>query len=176
MCYLCLVLSCNCTLLSHEGTSTPVQQDACALPQSFKQKEEVMLCPTILLVLCQNFNGQHEVDLFASHHQHQLPRYYSVDPNDQYAEGYNEFNFRWTPEITVYVYPPWYLLDEVVDKIIQDGTRVLLATHRWPEERRERRYWRKPLYLDDSGRLQRAPAWATVFIFIQGTPTYHVQH
>jgi hypothetical protein len=71
------------------------------------------------------------------------------------------------------------LLDEVVDKIIQDGTRVMLVTPRWPEEawyqklrklRMERRYWRQPLYLDESGRLQRAPAWATVFTFISGKP------
>ena len=82
----------------------------------------------------QNVSVQPEVDLFASHRQHQLPRYYSVDSSDQYAEGYNAFNFRWTPEVTVYVNHPRSFLDEVVDKIIQDGTRVLLVTPRWPEE------------------------------------------
>ena len=92
-----------------------------------------MLCPTIFLEMCQNFSVELEVDFFASHRQHQLPWYYSVDPNDQYAKGYNEFNFHWTPEVTVYVNPPWFLLDDVVDKIIQDGTRVLLFTPRWPE-------------------------------------------
>jgi len=157
-----------------------LQQNACACHPSFEPSEDVMMYPTIFLAMCKNSSVQPEVDLFASHRQHQLPRYYSVDPNDQYAEGYNAFNFRWTPEVTVYVNPPWSLLDEVVDKIIQDGTRVLLVTPCWPEEqlyrklrklRRERRYWRKPLYLDDSGRLQRAPAWATVFTFTPGTPT-----
>ena len=93
-----------------------------------------MLCPTIFLAMCQNFSVQPEVDLFASHRQHQLPRYHSVDQNNQYAEGYNAFNFRWTPEVTVYVNPPWYLLDEVVYKIIQDGTRVFLVKPRWPDE------------------------------------------
>ena len=133
----------------------------------------------IFLEMCQNFGVQPEVDLFASRRQHQLPRYYSADHNDQNSEGYNAFNFRWTSEVTVYVNHPWSLLDDVVDKIIQYGTRVMLVTPRWPEEgwyqklrklRMERRYWRQPLYLDESGRLQRAPAWATVFTFISGKP------
>ena len=101
-----LVLSCDCTSLSHEGSSTAVwehivalvryilKQDACARHPSFEPKEDVMLCPTTFLAMCQNFSVQPEVDLFAGHRQHQLPRYYSVDPNDQCAEGYNAFNFR----------------------------------------------------------------------------------
>ena len=112
-----LVLSCDCTPLLHECTSTPVwehtvalvrytlQQDACARP-SFEPNEEVMLCQTIFLAMCQNFSVQPEVDIFASHRQHQLPRYYSADPNDQYEEGYNAFDFRWTPDVTVCVNSP----------------------------------------------------------------------
>jgi len=34
---------------------------------------------------------QQRVDLFAIHRQHKLPRYYSVDPDDQYEEGYSAF-------------------------------------------------------------------------------------
>jgi len=188
-------LSCDCTPPPHEGASTPVwehsvalarytlQQEACARHPSFEPKEEVMLCPTIFLAMCQlrNFGIQPEVDLFASHRQHQLPRCYAADPNDQNAEGYNALNFCWTSEVTVYLNPPWFLLEEVVDKIIQDGTRVLLVTPRWPERewyrklrklRRERRYWRQSLYLDESGRLQLAPAWAMVVTFIPGTTVF----
>ena len=59
-----LVLSCDCTPLSHENASTPVwehtvalvrytlQQDACALHPSFEPNEEVMLCQTIFLAMC----------------------------------------------------------------------------------------------------------------------------
>ena len=82
-----LVLSCDCTPPSHEGTLTPVwehtvamarytlQQEACARHPSFEPNEEVMLCPTIFLAMCQNFGAQQEVDLFASIRHHQLPRY-----------------------------------------------------------------------------------------------------
>ena len=37
-------------------------------------------------------------------------------------------------------------------------------------------YWKQPLYLDESGRLQQAPAWATVFTIIYGTQTKNSQH
>ena len=104
-----LVISCDCTPLLHEDASSPVcehtvalvrytlQQDACARHPSFEPNEEVMLCPKNLLAMCQNFRVHTEVDLFASHRQHQLPRYYSVDPNEQCAEGFNALNFLWTP-------------------------------------------------------------------------------
>ena len=54
--------------------------------------------------------------------------YSPVIVNTSYAEGYNAFNFRLTPEVSVNVKHLWSLLDEVVSKIIQDGTRVLLVT------------------------------------------------
>ena len=69
-----LVLSCDCTPLSHEGASNPVwehtvalvrytlEQDACARHLSFEPNEEVMLCPTIFLATCQNLSVQPEVD------------------------------------------------------------------------------------------------------------------
>ena len=136
-----------------------------------------MLCPTIFVAMCQNFNVKPAIDLFASARHHQLPRYYSVDRKDSRAEGYNAFNFLWTPDIMLYINPPWTLLDEVMDKIIRDGSRCLLVTPYWPEKdwyrklrtlKRDRRYWSQPLYLKEHGRMQRAPRWDTVFTYIPG--------
>jgi len=79
------VLSCDCSRLdmlqpvwkhSVALVRYTSQQEACARHQSFEPNEVVLLCKTIFLAMCQNFGIHPEVDLFASHSQHQLPRYY----------------------------------------------------------------------------------------------------
>ena len=188
-----LVLSSDCDAVAQRFAPIPVWEEqtpyaTCGrsqqLPQwddaehpEFTLNEEVMLCPTIFLAMCQTFNVKPKIDVFASARHHQLPRYYSVDRNDSRAEGYNAFNFLWSPDTPLYINPPWTLLDEVMDKIIHDSSQCLLVTPRWPEKdwyrklRKldcDRRYWRQPLYLGEHGRMQRAPRWDTVFTFIPG--------
>jgi len=82
-----LVLSYDCTPISHDAAQTPVlkhtvalvsytlQQKACARHQYFNPNEAVMLCLTILLGMCQNFEFHPEVGLFVSHRQHHIHRY-----------------------------------------------------------------------------------------------------
>ena len=184
------VLSSDCSSLEEKMASIPVWEQqlgryrlcqAAAEPHpSFEQNEEVSLCHTIFLAMCQNFEVYPEVDMFASARQHQLPRYYTADPHDQNAEGYNAFNFNWSPGLALYINPPWSLLDQVVDKIVRDGTRGLVVAPHWPEARWFRRLqrlpveqhvWRQPLYLETDGRLRRLPKWATVFVYLPGAPT-----
>jgi len=86
------VLLCDCTPFSHARALTPVwghtvallpctlQQKPCARHTAFESNEEVMLCPTIFSPMCQNLGVQPDMYLFALHCQHQLPRYYTVDP------------------------------------------------------------------------------------------------
>ena len=136
-----------------------------------------MLCPTIFVAMCHNFNAKPNIDLFASARHHQLPRYYSIDRKDPHAESYNAFNFLWSSDTMLYINPPWTLLDEVIDKIIWYGSRFLLVTPQWPKKEwynklrkltRDRQYWHQPLYLTEQGRMQRAPRWDTVFTYIPG--------
>ena len=82
-------------------------QSAAEPHPSFEHNEEVSLCHTIFLAMCQNFDVHHGIDMFASARQHQLPRYYTADPNDHNAEGYNAFNFNWSPGMALYINPPW---------------------------------------------------------------------
>ena len=185
-----LVLSSDCDAVAQRFAPNPVWEEQTTrnrtrqLPQRddaehpvFTLNEEVMLCPTIFAAMCQNFSVQPEIDLFASARHHQLSRYYSAVRDDSSAEGYNAFNFTWTPDVMLYINPPWTLLDAVIEKIAQEVTRCLLVTPHWPEKawysklrklKRDRRYWKQPLYLDEHGRMQRAPRWNTVFSYIPG--------
>ena len=67
----------------------------------FDSAEEVSLCPTVFAAICANFEISPDIDLFASVRQHQLPRYFTADPADRRAEGYNAFNYHWTPGLTL---------------------------------------------------------------------------
>ena len=137
-----------------------------APPPLFDPNEEVMLCPTVFKAICENFGITSVIDLFASTQHHQLPRYFSVDADDQQAEGCNAFNFRWDSSQVLYANPTWSMLDQVVDKVINP---------RWPDEgwykklkkiRTDRQFWRQPLYLGQEVELRRAPKWTTVFTWI----------
>ena len=100
-----------------------------------------------------------------------------VDPTDAQAEGYNAFNFLWTPGVALYLNPHWSLLAQVVDKILVDGTQGLLVAPHWLETQWHKQLmaldvhhqlWNQPLYLEADGRLRRAPCWATIFIHLPG--------
>ena len=82
-----LVLSSNCDAVAQRFAPNPVWEEQTTrsrsrqLPQrddaehpAFTLNEEVMLCPTIFVAMCQNFNVKPAIDLFASARHHQLPR------------------------------------------------------------------------------------------------------
>ena len=140
-----LVLSLDCIPLETKLASIPVWESSAQFACSrlcrvandqhpeFDSTEEVLLCPTVFSAICQNFEVYPEIDLFASAVQQQLARYCTADTTDAQAEGYNAFNFLWTPGVALYLNPPWSLLAQVVDKILVDGTQGLLVAPHWPE-------------------------------------------
>ena len=73
---------------------------------AFGTEEDVKLCPTIFMAVCQNVDIQPDIDLLASAEHRQLNLYFTADATDSQEEGYNAFNFRWTPDYTLYVNPP----------------------------------------------------------------------
>ena len=106
-----LVLSLDCVPLEMKLASIPVWESSAPFGSSrlcriasdhhpaFDKIEEVSLCPTVFIAICQNFEVYPEIDLFASAEQHHLARYCTADPADAQAEGYTAFHFRWTPGV-----------------------------------------------------------------------------
>ena len=72
---------------------------------------------------------QPQVDLFASHHNHQLPNYFSwiLDPQ---AMGTDAFSIPWKFNL-YYLFPPFPLIQKCIQKIKQDQTDALLITPVW---------------------------------------------
>ena len=148
-----------------------------------------MLAPSIFLAMCQTFGVKPEIDLFASRNMSQLPAYYTADPQDSLALGFNAFSVHWDPTRWLYANPPWSLLEQVIDKIQREGSRVLLVTPYWPHApwfrilrhmTLDRRKWSQPPYQHPNGALRPAPTWATRFYLVDGSqralPTFQSPH
>ena len=134
--------------------------------------EEVKLTPSIFGLMCKELVVAPCIDLFASYRYHQLPRYYSAYVDDRAALGHNAFAYVWDPGVCLYVNPPWTLIGRVLDKIAEDGSRVLLVTPHWRQapwyelllKMTVRSYeWRGKLYLTEGGNLRPIPKWFTLF-------------
>ena len=72
---------------------------------------------------------QPQVDLFASHHNHQLPNYFSQIPDPQ-AMGTDAFSIPWKFNLC-YLFPPFPLIQKCIQKIKQDQTDALLIMPVW---------------------------------------------
>ena len=72
---------------------------------------------------------QPQVDLFASHHNHQLPNYFSWIPDPRAMET-DAFSIPWKFNLC-YLYPPFPLIQKCIQKIKQDQTDALLITPVW---------------------------------------------
>jgi hypothetical protein len=70
------------------------------------------------------------VDWFASHDNHQLPRYFSwqADPS---AEGVDAFSFCWGNE-PGFIFPPFTLIPRILRKVNEDRASVILLHPDWP--------------------------------------------
>ena len=125
----------------------------------FQELEEVKLKSSIFGLMCKELVVAPCIDLFASHRNHQLPRYYIAYKDDTEALGQNAFAYVWYPRVCLYANPPWTLIGNVLAKIAKEGSRVLLVTPHWKEapwygllmEVTVRSYeWRGMLYLTES--------------------------
>ena len=72
---------------------------------------------------------QPQVDFFVSHHNHQLPNYFSwiLDPQ---AMGTDAFSIPWKFNL-FYLFPPFPLIQKCIQEIKQDQTDALLITPVW---------------------------------------------
>ena len=126
----------------------------------FQELEEVKLKPSIFGVMCKELVVAPCIDLVAPYRHHQLPRYYLAYVDDSTALEHNAFAYVWDPGVCLYANQPWTLIERVLAKIAEDGSRVLLVTPHWKEapwyellmELTVRSYeWSGRLYLAEGG-------------------------
>ena len=73
--------------------------------------------------------GPHDLDLFASRINHQLPRYVSFLP-DPHAEAVDAFSIKWT-NVNAFAFPPFSLVGNVVQKMIAEESDLTLIAPLW---------------------------------------------
>jgi hypothetical protein len=88
-----------------------------------------MLHPKLFSLLEQRW-GPHTVDRFASLLTAQLPRF-NTRFWEPLSEGVDAFAQCWTQENN-YVNPPWALLPQVINKVIQDRAVATIIAPEWP--------------------------------------------
>ncbi|OXA56602.1 Enzymatic polyprotein [Folsomia candida] len=76
--------------------------------------------------ICREF-GVPEIDLFASHGTTQCKRFYSYKP-DPTSEGIDAFSFTWVEHF--YAFPPFNLVNRVINKIIEDKSEGIVVLQR----------------------------------------------
>ena len=136
--------------------------------------EDVMLDPIVFRNVATYFRISPATDVFASAQHHQLPNYFTADPDDTNALGCNAFAHRWH-HIGAYINPPWSLLSRVLEKIRQDRTYALLVIPEWKWTDWWFQWKRvvvdyvisdQPIYLSSDGLRRAKPRWNTVFSII----------
>ena len=83
---------------------------------------EWKLSPRLFRTLCRHLRVRPQVDLFASAHNHQCPRFYSYT-HDSCALGTNAFAHPWGDLGTIYAYPPPSLVSRVIQRLRTDRVR-----------------------------------------------------
>ena len=166
-------------LVAYPKSPLPRGFQQAALP-SFQDEEAVKLSPAVFQAVCHNLRVFPTIDLFASHSLRQLDLYYTADPCDICAAGFNALDYYWHDDHLLFVNPPWTLIDAVLRKICTEHSTALLVTPAWTGapwwptlQRITQRnfFWKSPLYLDAEGRLRPRPRWTTVLSLVKGRAT-----
>lgn len=101
----------------------------------FHDDTEWMLSSSVFKEITERFFLP-EIDLFASRLNHQIARFVSWKPEPS-AFGVNAFNCDWS-NFKFYAFPPFSVIDRVLEKTIQDKAEGILVvpqwetTHWWP--------------------------------------------
>lgn len=75
--------------------------------------------------------GPHHMDLFASHQNHQLPRFMSWRPHPR-AFAYDAMQHTWKKLGNLYICPPWNLIPQILQKLRTERLEATLITPFWP--------------------------------------------
>ena len=100
----------------------------------FNDNTEWMLSHKLFKVLCDRFQFNPPVDLFATRLNKQIYKYVSWMP-DPYCIAVNAFNFSWKTHKT-YAFPPFSLVGAAISKLIRDNTIGIMIIPKWTTQ-----YW-----------------------------------
>lgn len=70
------------------------------------------------------------IDLFATHLNFKLDKFVSPFPHQQ-AWEVNAFSIPWSQDL-LYAFPPWIIMQEVLQKIRDDKAEIILIAPSWP--------------------------------------------
>lgn len=134
-----------------------------------KDKNDVKMCPSVFRASCKALNFKPITDLFANAKHHQVPNYFSKNP-DPLAVGCDALRHSWTKIKAPYINPPWDLIPDILRKVKKDKIRCMMVVPEWFSAP----WWKKfdklteshitisvPLYLDDNGVIRPKPKWNT---------------
>ena len=92
-------------------------------------KSDWMLNPKIFQTILE-MTGPLEIDLFASLWNHQLTKFYSWKPQP-HSLGQDALSYPWRGDKN-YAFPPFILINKVINKIRAEKVTVILITPVWP--------------------------------------------
>ena len=98
----------------------------------FTENTEWSLHPDIFANVIQNM-GKPDVDLFASKNNFQVKPYVSWGP-DPFAIAVNAFHIKWNSFDLCYIFPPFRLLNRVLQKIFNERARAIVIAPDWPAQ------------------------------------------
>ena len=98
--------------------------------RKFNDATEWMLNPNIFQKLVQNFFLP-KIDLFASRLNHQTPKFVSWKPDPE-AMAIDAFSLKWNRWDKVYIFPPFSLIQRVLQKLSRDEAEALVIIPNWP--------------------------------------------
>ena len=93
-----------------------------------------MLSHKLFKILCDRFQFNPQVDLFATRLNKQIDKYVFWMP-DPYCIAVNAFNFSWKTD-KIYAFPPFSLVGAAISKLIRDNTIGIMIIPKWTTQ-----YW-----------------------------------
>jgi len=94
---------------------------------------EIKLCRNIFTDLCCRFSIAPSIDMFASHRNNQLATYASWKP-DPKASYVDAFTMCWDKFEAIYLFPPFSVIDRVLDKLRSYKGKALIIFPRWDRQ------------------------------------------
>ena len=114
---------------AHIPGKTNIQADQAS--RLFNDRTEWQLDKSVFKKLLAIF-GKPEVDMFASRLNHQLPLYVAWIPDPE-AMAVDAFTQNWT-EHYIYIFPPFSVIPQVLQKIEQDQAQAIMVAPLWPTQ------------------------------------------
>ena len=98
----------------------------------FSENTEWSINPDIFRDISQKL-GVPDIDLFASRNNNKVSCYASWGP-DPHASYVNAFHVNWSKFKLCYIFPPFRLLNRVIQKIREENAKAIVVSPNWPAQ------------------------------------------